>query len=253
MKIYLAGGQTSWREQLEHHHLLVSYAEKRQLQILDTDWQTEGLLLDSGAFTVWRQGREVDLAAYIEFIKRHRHHLDGYFALDVIPGEPGRAPTADEAKAATEQSFTNLSTMQEAGLSPIPVYHEGETMGVLDTLVAQGHELIGLGGTASRGRPELVDWLLPIFERHPQQRFHGLAMTQKRIIEHLPFYSVDSTSWLNLARYGVEANLYLLKGRSGGFNRATGIAALEDLVRCPAGAKPSKEGQLALLPWGELA
>lgn len=248
MRIYLAGGQLGWREQLEGHHLLVSYAEPQQLRLLTAGWDVPGYYLDSGAFTVWRQGRAIDLAAYVEFIKRHEHLLAGYIALDVIPGEPGRMPTEEEAKIATDKTMANLDLMRVAGLKPIPVYHEGEPIEVLDEYVRQGHDLIALGGTASRGRPEMVDWLLPLFERFPEQKFHGLAMTQARIIRHLPFYSVDSTSWLNFARYGVESNTYLLKGRSQGFNRALGIAALEDIARCPEGTPATRDGQLRMFP-----
>ena len=248
MRIYLAGGQPSWREILERHHLLVSYAEPQQLKIITAGWDLPGLLLDSGAFTAWTKGRPIDLKQYVEFIKRQEHLLTGYIALDVIPGVPGRLPTEDEAKEATERTLANLDLMRLAGLKPIPVFHEGEPLWVLDHYVSQGHDLIALGATASRGRPELVEWLLPLFERHPDQKFHGLAMTQKRIIEFFPFYSVDSSSWLNFARYGVDANTYLLKGRSPDCLRRVGIAAIEDIARCPADAPATIDGQLRMFP-----
>lgn len=250
MRIYLAGGQLSWRDELEGHNLLVSFAESRQLKLLTAGWSVPSFYLDSGAFTAWTKGRPIELKEYVEFIKRHEHLIDRYFALDVIPGEPGRLPTADEAKAATDRTMVNLSLMMAVGLKPIPVYHEGDDAEVLAEYVRQCHEVIALGGTASRARPELVDWLLPIFERYPGQKFHGLAMTQARIIMHLPFYSVDSTSWLNFARFGVDANRYLLKGRTQAFNRALGIAALEDIAKCPPDAPPTKDGQLRMFGEG---
>lgn len=248
MKIYLAGGQPTWPE-LAGHDLLVSFAEPRQLRILDKGWGGS-VLLDSGAFTAWTKGQPIDLAAYIEFVKRRESDLAGYFALDVIPGQPGRLPTEDEAKRATEESMRNLDAMMTAGLRPMPIYHEGEPPEVLDWLVGQGHHVIGLGGTASRGRKELIDWMLPLFERHPAQRFHGLAVTQAGMVANLPFYSVDSSSWLNFARYGVTANQYLLKGRSPECLRRVGIIAIEDLKRCPSDAPATKGGQLKMFPGG---
>lgn len=239
MRVYLSGPQRSWRAELEGHHLLVSYAEARQCALLTEGWDVPGWLVDSGAFTAWTKGRPIDLAAYIGFCQGLEAraaagtlNLDGYLALDVIPGEPGRMPTEEEARWATGKSLENLAAMRAAGLRPIPIYHEGEPVEVLDHYVAEGHEVIALGATFSRGKPTLIDWLDPIFKRHPGQRFHGLAMTQRRVIEGLPFDSVDSTTWLNFCRFGLKANKHLLEGHDSAFYRRMGIAAIENIPRC---------------------
>lgn len=239
MNVYLSGPQRSWRADLEGHHLLVSYAEPRQCALLTEGWDVPGWLVDSGAFTAWTKGRPIDLDAYIGFLVDLEAkaaagvlRLDGYLALDVIPGEPGRLPTEDEARWATGKSLENLAKMRAAGLNPIPIYHEGEPMDLLDAYVAEGHAVIAIGATASRGKPELVDWLRPIFERHPGQRFHGLAMTQRRVIEGFPFDSVDSTTWLNFCRFGLKANKHLLEGHDSAFYRRLGIQAIENIPRC---------------------
>lgn len=246
MHIYLAGCKRAWREDVVGERLLVSFASPHECNMVAAGWDVAGWMLDSGAFSAWNAGRLIDLDAYMAFIEAHHHLLDAYVALDVIPGEPGRRPTPDEAQRATEQSFMNLEKMMAAGLRPIPVYHEGEPIDVLDELVRQGHGTIGLGATASRGKPKILDWLIPIFQRHPTQRFHGLAMTQRRVIEWLPFHSVDSTSWLNFAKYGLAANLYLLKDRTNGFMRRLGKECLLDIPRCPASAPVAHEGQLIM-------
>lgn len=119
----------------------------------------------------------MDLDRYITFCQDLERRaaegtlkLDGYFALDVIPGSPHRLPTPEEAQAAIEQSRANLARMRDAGLNPIPIYHEGEPVEVLDELVAEGHRIIALRATASRGKKAVLDWLIPLFERHPDQR-----------------------------------------------------------------------------------
>lgn len=286
MRIYLSGPQASWGEQLQDRDLLVSFAEPRQLKLLDGRISASSWLVDSGAFTAWTRGRQIDLAAYIAFCqgleaqkKAGLLPLGGYLALDVIPGEKGRLPTPDEVAWATAKSAENLAAMMDAGLSPWPVYHEGEPMDLLDAYVDQGHDVIALGATASRGKSRLVDWLAPIFERHPGQRFHGLAMTQGKLLRSLPFHSVDSTSWINLCRYGVEANLYLLRGRSPGFWQAlgydlppfdvaragdelaargadvlrlAGVLALHDTWTSPAGSPVTREGQMLIAPASSL-
>ena len=239
MRVYLSGPQGSWRPEMEGHHLLVSFAEARQIKLLAAGWDVPGWLVDSGAFTAWTKGRPIDLDAYIAFLVDLEAQaaagalvLDGYLALDVIPGEPGRLPTEDEARWATGKSLENLAKMRAAGLSPIPIFHEGEPMDLLDAYVAEGHNVIALGATASRGKPELVDWLQPIFDRYPGQRFHGLAMTQRRVIEGFPFDSVDSTTWLNFCRFGLKANKHLLEGHDSAFYRRLGIQAIENIPRC---------------------
>jgi hypothetical protein len=242
VKIYLAGICAAYRPQVEGRHLLVSFHEPSQRRLITKGWNAAGWMLDSGAFSAWRLGSTIDLEEYMRFIDANEEHLDGYVALDVIPGAPGRMPTMAEAEEATQKTKQNLDKMLQAGLSPIPVYHEGESIEVLDDYVSMGFPLIALGGTASRGKKQLMDWLLPIFQRHPDQRFHGLAMTQERIIRNLPFHSVDSTSWLNFAKYGLDANLYLLKGRTVDFYRSLGIQCLMDMPQCPDDAAPAHDG-----------
>ena len=40
--------------------------------------------LDSGAFSAFTQGAEIDIQEYIEFIKEHKDYLEAYANLDVI-------------------------------------------------------------------------------------------------------------------------------------------------------------------------
>jgi hypothetical protein len=250
MKIYLAGGAMAWKAQLQGHNLLVSFAERSQLKLLDAGWDVSGWMLDSGAFAAWTLGKPVDLEAYGRFIDKHEAMLDYAVSLDVIPGKPGRLPTHDEAAAAVEQSLANLERLERMlGKGTVmPVFHEGDPAWLLDEYAGRGYDRIALGATASRGKPELLDWLLPIFDRHPDQDFHGLGMTQSRIIGHVPFASVDSTTWLNFVRYGVDSNTYLLKGRTREFLRALGIAALHDIAQCPRGVQATRDGQLRMFP-----
>lgn len=262
MKVYLAGVEPKWKE-LAGHHVLVSYAEARQLGVIDGPWEPAGILLDSGAFTVWKKGAVVDLDAYCEYIHKRSFALDGYFALDVIQGT-------------AEENLANLDAMEAAGCAKwgklIPVFHEGDDPELLNEYIRRGYNLIGLGGTVSRGKPELADWLLPIFEKHPGQKFHGLAMTQRRLIKHFPFYSVDSSSWMNLQRFGLDGCAYMFRGlgeeaankigalalqdfaqrdterMTPAVAREIGALLIEDIPRCPAEAPAAINGQARLFP-----
>lgn len=246
MRIYLAGICEAFRQDVEGHYLLVSFHKAHECSLISKDWNVAGWMVDSGAFSAWRLGARIDLDKYMSFVDRNHGKIDQYVALDVIPGAPGRMPTQEEAKIATDKTFENLHKMLERGFRPIPVYHQGEPIWVLEEFVKMGFDVIGLGATASRGRPEIVEWLVPLFHRFPNQKFHGLAMTQQRIIQWLPFHSVDSTSWLNFARYGIKGNEYLLKGKSPSFYRRLGIQAIMEIDRCPNDAPPAINGQLLM-------
>src|SRR5580692_1929900 len=84
------------------------------------------LMLDSGAFSAWKRGISINLAEYIAYIKKHEHLLASYVCLDQIPGKPGVKRTQAEVDDAAAQSYKNQQTMKKAGLTPIPVFHQGE-------------------------------------------------------------------------------------------------------------------------------
>lgn len=181
-----------------------------------------GWLLDSGAFAVWNSGAPpIDLDAYCAFVETVKDKVDGYIALDVIPGAPGRQPTADEVGMALDHSLRNLSEMRSRGLEPMPVFHEGDPDWVLAEFVRSGAPVICLAGTVSRGKPELLPWLRRIFATYPEQRFHGLAMTQRDILcaDDLPFWSVDSTTWLNPVTIGIRETAWYFADLDTGFRR----------------------------------
>jgi len=83
-------------------------------------------MLDSGAYSAWNRDETIDIDEYIAFIKKHRKLVDTYVNLDVIPGKYGRPRTQQEVEASAKLSYENLQYMKSKGLSPIPVFHQGE-------------------------------------------------------------------------------------------------------------------------------
>lgn len=212
---------------------LVSFAERRQLKVIDMDHTMAGIMLDSGAFTMWRQGTEVDLWAYIDFCLSRGHRLDGYFVLDRIPGTYGQAPTPDGCERAIEETLANLATMEAFGLRPIPVYHEGEPVELLDWYVARGHALIGLGATASRRNTDAkARWVLGVIARHPEQRFHGLGMASDRLVG-LPLFSADAMTWQSIVINGTKGSATMIERSSRLCRLMMGILAIEDATTRP--------------------
>ncbi|WP_017815124.1 hypothetical protein [Paenibacillus shenyangensis] len=200
VRYYFAGADRSPRDlTIAAHngasHVLFSYAHLRGRRAWKQHVQRLGLriLLDSGAFSVWRAAQQgkviapIDLQAYISFIQEHQDVIHAYFNLDVI-SDP----------AATRQ---NAEQMQAAGLQPIPVWHAGTDLQELQQLIQQEHPVIAVGGTvgmSEKRRRRIFRW---VFRLYPEQNFHFLGGSS-RLLTAFPWFSADSTGWLVGRKYG---------------------------------------------------
>ncbi len=143
------------------------------------------IMLDSGAFSEMTTGKAVDLGAYIEYAQAHGRAYDHIVNLDVISGDV--AERVDAGKR-------NLARMRDAGLDPLPVFHQGEPWSVLTELAACGK--IGLGFQRPiRCGEEFLDGC---FSRLPVGTLvHGFAMAGERYTGRYPFASVDTATWIH--------------------------------------------------------
>jgi hypothetical protein len=108
-------------------------------------------MLDSGAYSVWRRGSEINLAAYIAFVKYNAPHVDHYISLDVIPGRNGQRDRSPEAvEQAAQQSYRNHCAMKDAGLHPLAVFHMDEPVKWLERMIGDGMQVAGRFSTGSR-------------------------------------------------------------------------------------------------------
>lgn len=176
------------------------------------------LMLDSGAFTAWTKGEEINLKEYIQYIKTNSELIDTYFNLDVIPGKPNQPRTEKIVEEAAEASYKNLKRMVKAGLNPIPVFHQGEKFKWLERMVEDGHDYISLGGLGGQSEPESRMWLdkawtrltdtkgRPIRVNGKKLKVHGLGVSSFNLLKRYPWYTADATSWALTAAYG---NIYV--------------------------------------------
>jgi len=153
------------------------------------------LLLDSGAFSAWTQGKAIDLDAYCDYIERNQEWIGEYVALDVInPKDP---------QAAAAASFDNLVKMRKRGLRPIPVMHVGESFDWLDRMLDLGCDYIGLSATSLVARGGIDSWYheawtrLTDSEGFPTIKAHAFGETRERALVAFPWKSADSTSWIH--------------------------------------------------------
>ena len=166
------------------------------------------LMLDSGAFTAWSKGTAINLDEYIKYIKANISDIDTYFNLDVIPGKPGVSRTQKSVDEAAAQSYSNLKAMRKAGLSPIPVFHQGESFYWLDKLLDDGYKYIALGGLGGQSETDSLNWLdhswtrLTTNDGKPIIKVHGLGVASFSLLKRYPWFSCDATSWALTAAYG---------------------------------------------------
>jgi hypothetical protein len=166
------------------------------------------LMLDSGAFSAWKRGIQINLVEYISYIKKHEHLLENYVNLDVIPGSPGKIPSKAEVDKAARASHENLKKMHAAGLSPIPVFHFGEDIKWLELLLSEKEPYIGLGGLVGIPQPLQIQWLDQVFTRitdkdgWPIVKTHGFGVASFEILKMYPWFTCDATSWALTAAYG---------------------------------------------------
>jgi hypothetical protein len=177
----------------------------KQYNMAETNTKKVELFLDSGAFSAWSQGKEIDIQDYIAFIKEHKDVITTYANLDVI-GDP----------AAT---WKNQMIMEDAGLLPLPVFHYGEDIKWLQRILKRNYEYISLGGMVPISTGDLIHWLDDLFTHYlcdsdgmPIVKVHGFGLTSLRLMLRYNWWSVDSTSWVLTGRMG---SIYIPKFRNG--------------------------------------
>jgi len=98
--------------------------------------------------------------------------------------------------------------MEMRGVRPLPCFHAGEDERYLEYYVAN-YEYITLGGMVGSSTKQLCIWLDRMWERYltdgsgrPRTRVHGFGITAIPIMERYPWYSCDSSSWIQSASFG---------------------------------------------------
>jgi len=176
------------------------------------------ILLDSGAFTVWRSGGYIDLWEYVDFVTDNELALNSYINLDVMPGALGRVPTPTELEESARAGYENLLIMESAGLHCMPVYHAGEDLRWLDKYISKGYTYIGISPSSirsSRGRVAFLDRVYDHIANsagQPVVATHLLGLTSLPLMYRYPWKTCDSTSWMLIGAFG---NILLPKMNDG--------------------------------------
>ena len=216
MKIYLAlpssGSLISSLNQVQYPNILCSFAYKNALNHID--YPMNQLTLDSGAFTAWNSGGSVNIDEYADWCLEWKKKVPHVRAvnLDVIPGEAGRTSTQYEREIGMQKSIENADYLRSKGIEIEEVFHQDEPFEFLDLLISRlpKGEVLGISPRNDVSKQKRLAWLNSVLVHLVKTvgkdnipKTHGLAVTSKDLILAFPFYSVDSSTYINPARFGV--------------------------------------------------
>ncbi len=190
---YLAALRGYLDEDPVRAHVLVSYAYAakspldEQLAAAGEQGVALDLFADSGAFSVMNRGASVDVHAYARWLQRYRTSFVQYANLDVVRDG--------------EASLRNQRILEEEyGLTPLPVFHVAEDWSYLERYVER-YPAVALGG-GGVNKHVYCRWAKQCFVRAGQRRIHGFGITDWETLLALPWFSIDSSSWNRVGRYG---------------------------------------------------
>jgi hypothetical protein len=179
-------------EILRGRHGMVSFAHPGQISLVADVCQS--FVLDNGAFSFWKKGKQVDWEGYYRWVDDWRLHPGFDWALipDVIEGDEN----GNDGLVAQWPFSSGVG---------VPVWHLHESLGRLIRLslrwgrVALGSsaEYAQVGTEKWWGRMGKVMGVVCLDNGSPITKLHGLRMLAPKIFTQLPFASADST---NVAR-----------------------------------------------------
>lgn len=152
----------------------------------------EKIFLDSGGFTARSRGVNIFVKDYGEFLKKYGNQVFCYANLD----------EKDSTKTLENQKY-----LESIGLKPLPVFHYDEFKENKNLFFdyLKKYDYIAIGGMAGSyvSFKKLKPFLDFVFSyTRDKTKVHGFGISARRILIRYPFYSVDSTSWLQSCRYG---------------------------------------------------
>lgn len=182
-------------------NILESYHYVHRQKAVD-EMRADGaqVFLDSGAFSAWNMGATISLPKYCNYIQENEDIIrkdDGVIMASVLDG------IGDPL-----QTYRNQLEMEARGVRPLPCFHFGEDERYLEFYIAN-YPYITLGGMVGKTVEQLITWLDRIWERYiidgsgrPKTKLHAFGITSVRVMERYPWYSVDSSSWIQFGAYG---------------------------------------------------
>lgn len=174
------------------------------------------LIVDSGAFSAFTQGKAVNVSEYADFCLKNAEVITKAVNLDVID------PQGPEIAA--EKGMLNFDYMLTRGIDAMPVFHARERTKWLDEMLVKGARYIGLSGTSLVSPVENKAWHKLIWSYATDEggralaNFHAFGDTAEHSMLAYPWYSADSATWMiqagRAARVKLRGKSYQLRSKS---------------------------------------
>lgn len=186
---------------VQPHHILESWHYVGKQRFVDQMRANKArIFLDSGAFSAHTLGVELSVKEYCEYIQRNRDIIrveDGVVMASVLDG------IGDPL-----QTWRNQYEMELRGVRPLPCFHAGEDERYLEHYVKE-YPYITLGGMVGSSTKQLQVWLDRIWDKYlvdgsgrARVKVHGFGITSVPLMERYPWYSCDSSSWIQSTSFG---------------------------------------------------
>lgn len=194
---------------------LISYANSRNLikDVVDSYKENHNgkLILDSGAFSVATKGIKIKDEDYLEYVKENYNNFDIIAQLDTINyGKVDSFTSAEKTYKNACYMLENLKDTERLAL----VFHSDEDYTALKRLLnlkinnkKAGYLMLGVGSMGN-GHPRfLVPHLYQIWDiiknsNNPDIKVHLLGVSYMPVLESVPCYSSDGSSWLRFSGLG---------------------------------------------------
>jgi hypothetical protein len=182
-------------------HILESYHYVNSQKFVDVMRQQGAkVFLDSGAFSAFHLGVNININDYCDYIKRNADILrveDGAVMASVLDGIGNPLKT-----------WQNQLYMEQQGAKPLPCFHFGEDPRYLDWYI-QRYDYITIGGLVGKSIKDARTWLDRMWDNHmldgsgrARLKVHAFGMTSPELMARYPWFSADSSSWIQAAAFG---------------------------------------------------
>lgn len=222
LDLYLAGSYAETEETMEQvvpSNVLFSY---ENLQIHDPKgldiYHMFGskLFIDSGAYSMWTKGVQINVDEYINWLNERADYLDLFGQVDAIPGTKEGGATYQEVREAAQKTWENYLYMRSKLKNPkglLYTFHVGEPKEFLQRALEWTDEngdhipyiaLGGMVGKTAQVRENFLEMCFSIIRKssNPNVKVHAFGMTSRDLLSKFPITSADSTSWIMTAATG---------------------------------------------------
>lgn len=175
-------------------NILISYFYMPKVG--DIDWiydQVENLFIDSGAHSAYTLGKEINIDDYYDYLIENKGAFTTAAHFDVVDD--------------LEPTVNNLAHAMSRGMDWImPVLQKNWAVCLNKFNKLGEFDYFGLGG---RYMTKVVGYdLFGAVSKLPRnKKYHGFAKVNLDMLKHKYMYSVDSSSWVVGARYGIAGAL----------------------------------------------